>query len=197
MARLPGVPARKAGLSNRLAYYFMSRAMARLTGREPERMLEGLEVSAHAPDVLRAHGKLEHANAKMHRVDRRVKWLAELKAATLVHCEFCIDIGSQIMRRRGLTDEELLALPHYRTSPLFTDVEKLAIDYAVGMTRTPAEVTDELFAELRKHFDAAQLVELTHAVALGNLRSRFNVALGIGAAGFSEGMVCALPEPIP
>jgi 4-carboxymuconolactone decarboxylase len=61
------------------------------------------------------------------------------------------------------------------------------------MSRTPAEVSDALVARLRKHFDDAQLVELTHLIALENLRGRFNLALGIGAAGFSEGMVCAVP----
>jgi 4-carboxymuconolactone decarboxylase len=34
-------------------------------------------------------------------------------------------------------------------------------------------------------------------IALGNLRGRFKVGLGIGAAGFSEGMVCPIPETIP
>ena len=70
------------------------------------------------------------------------------------------------------------------------------LDYAVGMSRTPVEVSDELFAELRKHFDDAQLVELTHVIALENMRGRFNLALGIGAAGFSEGMVCAVPASV-
>jgi hypothetical protein len=55
------------------------------------------------------------------------------------------------------------------------------------------EVSDALFAKLRKQLDDAQLVELTHVIALENMRGRFNVALGIGAAGFSEGMVCAIP----
>jgi hypothetical protein len=49
-------------------------------------------------------------------------------------------------------------------------------------------------AQLREHFDDAQLVELTHFIALENMRGRFNLALGIGAAGFTEGMVCAVPE---
>ena len=69
------------------------------------------------------------------------------------------------------------------------------LDYAAGMSRTPVTVSDELFARLRSHFDEGQLVELTHLIALENLRGRFNLALGIGAAGFSEGMVCARPEP--
>jgi len=68
------------------------------------------------------------------------------------------------------------------------------MDYAAGMSRTPAEVPDALFAELREHLDEGQLVELTHHIALENMRGRFNMAFGIGAAGFSEGMVCAVPE---
>ena len=67
------------------------------------------------------------------------------------------------------------------------------LDYAVGMSRTPVDVSDALFAEMQKHFDDAQLVELTHLIALENLRGRFNLALRVGAAGFSEGMVCAAP----
>jgi hypothetical protein len=62
------------------------------------------------------------------------------------------------------------------------------------MSRTPVVVPDELFAELRRRLDEAQLVELTNAIALENMRGRFNLALGFGSAGFSEGMVCALPE---
>lgn len=62
------------------------------------------------------------------------------------------------------------------------------------MSRTPVDVPDSLFDQLREHFDDAQLVELTHFIAIENMRGRFNLALGIGAAGFSEGMVCAVPE---
>jgi len=198
MPRLPGVPAKKAGPFDKLAFYFHRRALTQLSGREPERIAEAVEITAHAPGVLRAQGKLEQANAKLKHVDNRIKWLAELKAATLTNCEFCIDLGSQIMRRWDvMSDEELLALPNHKTSDLFSDAEKLVLDYAVALTRTPAEVSDELFDQLRTHFDEEQLVELTHAVALGNYRGRFNVGLGIGAAGFSEGMVCAIPEPAP
>jgi alkylhydroperoxidase family enzyme len=105
-------------------------------------------------------------------------------------------LGSQISRQWGLTDEELLALPAYRTSPLFTDVEKLVLDDAVGMSRTPVDVPDELFARLREHFSATQLVALTHLIALENMRGRFNLALGVGAAGFTDGMVCAVPATV-
>lgn len=56
------------------------------------------------------------------------------------------------------------------------------------MTITGQKVTDELFAEVRKHFSEAQVVELTAAVALENFRSKFNVALGVESQGF-----CVLP----
>lgn len=72
-----------------------------------------------------------------------------MKAATLTQCEYCIDLGSQASRQRGLSDDELLALPSYRTSALFTEVEKLVLDYAVGMSSTPVDVPDELFEALR------------------------------------------------
>ncbi len=57
------------------------------------------------------------------------------------------------------------------------------------MTITGQKVTDELFAEARRHFSEAQVVELTAAVALENFRSKFNVALGIESQGF-----CILPR---
>lgn len=196
MARIAGVSARDEGLRVKLARYFTRRQLAQLAGRETERMTEPVEMYGHVPGLLSAYGKLEQATAKLDRLDDRFKALAELKAATLTNCEYCIDLGSQVARRWGLSDEQLLALPRYRESALFDDVEKLVLDYAVGMSRTPVEVPDELFTELREHFDDVQMVELTHLIALENLRGRFNLALGVGAAGFSEGMVCAIPATV-
>jgi AhpD family alkylhydroperoxidase len=192
--RITGRPPENAGPFLRLVARIARRKTKQLTGRETERMIEPMSAYALLPRLLLGYGALEDATSKLHNVPERIKTLAELKAATLSNCEYCIDIGSQIARRSGLSDEELLALPRYRDSELFDEVEKLAIDYAVGMSRTPVEVPDELFASLRRHFDETQIVELTNVIALENMRGRFNLALGIGSAGFSEGMVCAVPE---
>ncbi len=159
-------------------------------------MIEPLEMYAHVPGLLKGYAKLEQATAKLHGVPKRLHALTELKAATVTQCGYCIDMGSQISRQWGLSDEELLALPSYRTSPLFSDLDKLVLDFAVGLSRTPVEVPDTLFDELRTHFDDAQLVELTHHIALENMRGRFNLALGVGSAGFSERMVCAVPVSV-
>jgi 4-carboxymuconolactone decarboxylase len=197
MARIAGISARQAGLREKVYFIFTRRAMAKATGRETKNMIEPLEMYAHLPGVLRAYAKLEQATGQLQSIDIRLRNLAELKAATLTNCEYCIDLGSQIARLSGLSDQQLLALPIYQASPLFTDLERLVLDYAVGMSRTPVEISDALFSKLREHFDDAQLVELTHVIALENLRGRFNLALGVGSAGFSEGMVCAALEDSP
>ena len=62
------------------------------------------------------------------------------------------------------------------------------------MTQAPVEVPDELFAALRQHFNEAQMVELTAAIAWENYRARFNHAFGVEAQGFSEGAYCPIPE---
>ena len=193
MARIKGVSSAQAGLYVKVAYHFTRSSIGKLTGRETERMIEPLEMYAHVPVLFKGYAKLEQATAKLHGLDKRLHALAELKAATLTHCKYCIDMGSAISHQWGLTDEELLALPNYQTSPLFSELDKLVLDYAVGMSSTPVEVSDELFDRLQEHFDGGQLIELTHHIALENMRGRFNLALGIGSAGFSEGMVCAVP----
>jgi AhpD family alkylhydroperoxidase len=201
MTRIAGVSAGEAGLLVKLAYFFTRRYYKRLTGRETryinESMIEPLKMYAHEPGLLYGIAGLEMATARLHQLDEHLKYLAELKAATLTHCEYCIDLGSQIAQRSGLSGDQLLALPSYRTSKLFSELEKLVLDYAVGMSCTPVEVPEALFNELQEHFDDAQIVELTHVIALENLRGRFNLALGVEAAGFSEGMVCAAPATIP
>jgi AhpD family alkylhydroperoxidase len=197
MARIKGVSSAQAGLQVKIAYHFTRRSIGKLTGRKTERMIEPLEMYAHVPVLFKGYAKLEQATARLHRLDKRLHALAELKAATLTHCEYCIDMGSAISRQWGLTDEEILALPSYQASPLFSDLDKLVLDYAVGMTRTPVDVPGELFGRLRRHLDDGQIVELTHHIALENMRGRFNLALGIGSAGFSNGMVCAVPAVHP
>jgi alkylhydroperoxidase family enzyme len=96
-------------------------------------------------------------------------------------------------RKQGITEQQLLDLPHFETSSAYSEIEKLVLQYAVAMTQTPVEVSDELFAELRKHFNPQQMVELTSAIAWENYRARFDHAFGIEAEGFSEGAVCAIP----
>jgi alkylhydroperoxidase family enzyme len=99
-----------------------------------------------------------------------------------------------VSRKQGVTEEKLMALAEFETSPALTDLEKLVLRYAVAMTGTPVEVSDELFEGLKRRFTDRQLVELTSAIAWENYRARFDHAFGIGAEGFSEGAFCPLPD---
>jgi alkylhydroperoxidase family enzyme len=195
MARIQGVPQDQAGPVVKLVYWFMRRGMTKMTGREPTHGngIEPVEIWAHQPKLMSGMGKFQQAVRKAHTVDERLKYLVELKGAQMIGCEFCVDLGSQICRNSGFSDEELLALPRYRQSGLFTEREKLALDYTVAVMRTPVEVTDELFARMKEYFSDKQMVEITALLTVVNL-DRFNAAFGIGSAGFSEGMVCVPPE---
>jgi AhpD family alkylhydroperoxidase len=195
MARIEGVPKRKAGPMVKLIYRLGPRMMKKLTGREPQTGsgMEPIAIWAYQPKMMMAMGKFNQAVRKGKSVDERLKNLIELKGAQMIGCEYCVDLGSQICRNSGFSDDELLALPRYPESDLFTDREKLALDYTVAVMRTPVEVTDELFARLKEHFSDEQLVEITALLTLVNL-DRFNAAFGIGPAGFSEGMVCVPPD---
>lgn len=195
MPRIQPLERNQQPLWLRLAHPLLKRGMTKLTGSSPDGGLGAIGVYAYAPGLLKGIGKLEQVTAKQERVDHQLKCLAQLRAATMTNCPFCIDIGSAISLRAGLTEDQLRALPRYRESEQFTEVQKLVLDYATGISTTPVDVSDELFARLREHFDDAQLVELTNITALENMRGRFNHALGIGSAGFSEGMVCAAPAP--
>lgn len=104
-----------------------------------------------------------------------------------------MDIGSAVGRQQGLTEDQLRGLDDFESSEAFSTAERLALRYAVAMTRTPVEVPDELFAGLQSQFDARQLVELTSCIAWENYRARFDHAFGIESAGFSEGAYCPVP----
>jgi alkylhydroperoxidase family enzyme len=84
-------------------------------------------------------------------------------------------VGSEL----GLTDEKIDALAEYSTSPLYTDAERVALEYADTMTITGREVTDEFFAQLREFFTDDAIVELTATIAWENASSKFNRALRI------------------
>ncbi len=84
-------------------------------------------------------------------------------------------MGSEL----GVSEEKILALADYATSPLYGEAERIALEYADSMTITGREVTDELFARLREFYDDDAIVELTAVIAWENSSSKFNRALRV------------------
>jgi len=182
MARIVGVPGTTKNPLLRLVFWYARRRFGRDVGP--------LYGYATNPAILAATLALEVGMERAHRVDTRLKKLAELRVAALVGCPFCLDIGSALVRRMGVAEDKLRELKDYPSSAAFSPLEKAVLAYADRMTATPVEIADEDLRELRAHLDEAQLVELSAAIAHENLRARMNHALGYGADGFSDGAFC-------
>lgn len=192
MSRIEGVPANRANPIVRVVYRMVRRELGRMTGKHE--LTPDIPLRAHRTSLLLGYGLFEGAVARKPRVDARLRGLAQLKSAVMQGCEMCQDIGSQQALAWGVSERQVAALYRYRDSDQFDETERLVLDLAVGMTLTPVQVSDELFAALRSRFDEAELVELVNLIALENLRSRFNAAFGLHAVGFNEGAVCARME---
>lgn len=83
----------------------------------------------------------------------------------------------------GISDEKILALADYATSPLYNEVERVTLAYADDMTISGREVSDELFAHLCQFYNEDEIVELTEIIAWENASSKFNRALRIPSQG--------------
>jgi alkylhydroperoxidase family enzyme len=88
-------------------------------------------------------------------------------------------VGSEL----GVSDEKILALEEYATSPLYGEEERVSLEYADCMTITGREVSDELFSRLRRFYNDDALVELTEIIAWENASSKFNRALRVPSQG--------------
>jgi alkylhydroperoxidase family enzyme len=147
------------------------------------------------PQLLLAQTGYETALLLMGRMPSQLKTLAVAKAAMMVNCEFCLDIGAEIARTEGIPEEKLKALLTYADSPVLTDDEKLVVELAAAVSASPAVVPDDLRTRLEARFTRAQIAELAAEVAWENQRARLNQALGVRPSGFSDGSFCLVPEP--
>jgi AhpD family alkylhydroperoxidase len=168
---------------------FVAFGARRSFGRE----VKSVRVYARHPRLMFGWGRYNRTSERAPNVPKALAELSVLRAATMIGCPFCIDISSEDNRRAGLGDEQLLSLNDAHASGLFDDDQLMVIDLATGMTSTPAQVDDELFERVRARLGDKGTMELVQLIAWENSRSRQNVALGIGAEGFSEGKACALP----
>ena len=85
--------------------------------------------------------------------------------------------------RNGVSTKKIEALNDYSQSPLFTDAEKVALEYADAITDKHRDVDDELFARLQRHYDDDTIAERTMIIAWENASSRFNRAFRIPSQG--------------
>jgi len=100
-----------------------------------------------------------------------------------------VDINAAGGSEAGASMEKIAELAQYKSSPMFTAAEKVALEFADGASATPHDVSDELFARVQAHYGSEQIVELAYIIATENLSSRFNRSFRVEPQGF----FCMLP----
>jgi AhpD family alkylhydroperoxidase len=118
--------------------------------------------------------------------------LITVRVSQINHCEFCVDINSATLVKRGVPESKIKALWEWQESPLFDQIERVALEYTEAVTHSELHVTDDLMARVKEHFDDDAVVELTALIAFQNLSSKFNDALNVAPQGF-----CRLPPVAP
>lgn len=131
-----------------------------------------------APDAFRAmlefHGYVRKTGLGDAFLDLLCTYVSLLNG-----CAHCIDMHSQDARRRGETEQRIYALTVWRETPFFSERERAAFGYAEAVTKLADGVSDEVFAEVRKHFSDKEVVELTVAIADINAWNRIGIAMRI------------------
>jgi len=122
------------------------------------------------------------------KLDPALTHLTRTWVAMINGCSFCVDIGKAVAVQHHMTLDKFDALPEYRTSALFSERERAALDYVDEATRNK-RVSDATFEVLRRHFDDREIVELTWLNALENYYNLINLPLGIGSDG-----LCAIAQ---
>jgi AhpD family alkylhydroperoxidase len=110
--------------------------------------------------------------------------LVTVRVSQINWCEFCIDINSATVLKRGVDEAKLAELVEFESSPLFSEREKAALAFAEAITYSDRHTGSEHFARLRQHFDDDTIIELSALIAFQNLSSKFNASLGVEPQGF-------------
>ena len=167
---------------------------ARFARRRYGVMVDPGAAIAHNMKVGRSYALFELGVERWRALGHGLKDLAVMAAAAKIGCAWCMDFGYwESTVKHEVPAEKIRAVPGWRDSEAFNGLERLVLEYAEAMTDTPPTVTDEMVERLRAQLSDAQLVELTAIVAVENLRSRINAALGLTAQGFKDR--CAMPAP--
>jgi AhpD family alkylhydroperoxidase len=121
------------------------------------------------------------------RVPGTLRALLNRRVAWWNGCEYCQDAHAAKGSKLGISTEKIEALNDYAKSRLFSDAEKVALEYADAITETHRDVDDELFARVQRHYDDDTIAELTMIIAWQNASSRFNRTFRIPSQEFWKG----------
>ena len=142
-------------------------------------MLTPLKVySARLPSAFGMfYKKIEQLDKKLQLRPETIMLIREQVARTNV-CLFCIDIGRAVTIKASMNQAKFDALEHYRTSPLFSDAERAALDYVTDLTKEKRVDPDTFFC-LSRHYSERQICEIVWLVASEHTYNMTNIGLNI------------------
>lgn len=105
---------------------------------------------------------------------RLIAWMCSFTAG----CRYCQAHTALAAQRFGLSDEKLEALWDYRSSPLYSEAERAALDFALAAASVPNDVSEEISERLRSHWDEGEIVEILGVVSLFGFLNRWNDSMG-------------------
>jgi len=170
----------------------VKRFSKKLLGEVPE----PLGVYFHNRPVLKTFLAVSGKARKWNACDENLKSFAHMAVAAQVGCSWCLDFGYFHAHNERLDERKASQVPVWRTSGVFTALERDVLEFAEAMTASPPTVTDDQFANLLEQLGEPAMVELTTQIALANLYTRSNVAMGIESQGFSSACEFALAQPV-
>lgn len=145
---------------------------------ERGKLLDLYKVLLHSPAVMEGWLAFFTAIRQKTKLGGRYRELAILRVAVLNGADYEYQAHLPFALKEGSSSEQIAALKAWQRSPLFDAAERAVLAYTDAMTKE-IQVPDGLFAEVQKHFDAQELVELTATIAGYNLVSRFLEAMQV------------------
>ena len=161
-----------------------------------EHRFDLVRLLALRPALLVGTGAAEFAAMVSNKVPPRLKMLAEFRVASIVGCEFCMDIGAALAEYDGLDPRQVGELNDFETSDAFSDDERLVLRFATALSERSAVVPADLRAAVSQRFTQAQVVELAAAIAHEHERSRFYVGIDLPPSRFASDTACRIPRAV-
>ncbi len=127
------------------------------------------------PKMVKGFGELTKAVMDPEgEVDPGFKRLIAHFASRAAGCRYCEAHSVVAAEIHGVSREKLEAIWEYQSSPLYTDAERVALDFALAAGSVPNAVDNEVFSRMREHWSEGQIVEILGAVCLYGFLNRWN-----------------------
>jgi len=108
------------------------------------------------------------------KVDFGLKRLIAHVASRAAGCQYCMAHTAGGALLQGENEKKVAAIWEYQTSPLFSAIERMTLDFALAAASVPNAVTDEMFAEMRKHWSEEQMIEIVGVISVFGFLNRWN-----------------------